>query len=63
LEIVESIVKKAVLGRNLEGEHYLDADMITDAIRIHSSFNVIHLETMIKVDIFVLKNQPHHQKA
>jgi len=51
------------LVRNLESEYYIDADMITDAISRHSSFNIIHLETMIKVDVFVLKEQPYHQKA
>ncbi|MBC8229537.1 hypothetical protein H8E77_08325 [bacterium] len=51
------------LVRNLESEYYIDAGMITDAIRRHSSFNIIHLETMIKVDVFVLKEQPYHQKT
>ena len=32
---------------------YADDDMIRDAIVHRSSFNVIHLETMFKVDVFV----------
>jgi hypothetical protein len=32
--------------------------MMRDAIRRHSSFNVIHLETMFKVDLFVAKPRP-----
>lgn len=32
---------------------YADAEMMRDAIREHSSFNLIHLDTMFKVDIFV----------
>ncbi len=34
---------------------YADVEMICDAIRRHGSFNLIHLETMFKVDIFVTK--------
>jgi len=34
---------------------YADAEMMRDAIHCHSSFNVIHLETMFKVDVFVTK--------
>jgi hypothetical protein len=39
----------------LETEFYIDAEMISEAIRHRSSFNVIHLATMFKVDIFILK--------
>lgn len=37
----------------LEGEFYLDAPAIREAVRQQASFNVIHLETMFKADIFV----------
>lgn len=33
--------------------YYVDADMIRDAIRRRSSFNVVHLATMMKVDVFI----------
>jgi hypothetical protein len=46
------------LVSSLEGEFYIDADMILDAIQHTSSFNLIHLETMFKVDIFILKLRP-----
>jgi hypothetical protein len=36
-------------------DFYVDADMIRDAITRRASFNVIHLKTMFKADIFVLK--------
>jgi len=42
----------------LAGTFYLDTDSIHDAIRKHSSFNVIHLATMFKVDIFIPKGRP-----
>ena len=43
------------LVRDLEGEFYVEADMIRDAIRDRASFNLIHLESMLKVDIFVFR--------
>ncbi|MBL8205318.1 MAG: hypothetical protein JNM09_13870 [Blastocatellia bacterium] len=38
----------------LETEFYLDAKTIRSAILHQRSFNIIHLETMFKADIFVL---------
>lgn len=46
------------LVRALEGEFYLDAEAMRDAVRRRQSFNLIHLATMFKVDIFVLKRRP-----
>ncbi|MBA4158489.1 MAG: hypothetical protein H0X65_13575 [Gemmatimonadetes bacterium] len=43
----------APLVAALEGEFYLDAPAIREAVRQQASFNVIHLETMFKADIFV----------
>jgi len=40
---------------------YVDVEAIGDAIHRRSSFNVIHLETMFKVDIFVPKQRPFEQ--
>lgn len=42
------------LVKAFEAEFYIDADMIRDAIQHRSSFNIIHLGTMFKADIFVL---------
>ena len=38
-----------------EAEFYIDGDMIKEAIQRHKSFNLIHYETMFKVDIFIPK--------
>lgn len=46
------------LVTSLESEFYIDAGMILDAIQHVSSFNLIHLETMFKVDVFILKQRP-----
>jgi hypothetical protein len=43
------------LASLLRGSFYVDADMIRDAVRRRASFNVIHLATMMKVDVFVLR--------
>jgi len=37
----------------LAQDFYIDADMINDAIRRRASFNIVHLATMLKVDVFV----------
>ena len=46
------------LAKALEAAFYIDTDMIQEAIQHGSSFNVIHLDTMFKIDIFVLKDDP-----
>lgn len=43
------------LVRALGDAFYADVEMIRDAVRRRSSFNLIHLETMFKVDVFVAK--------
>jgi hypothetical protein len=47
------------LVEKLKAEFMIDADMIYDSIKRHSCFNIIHFETMFKVDIFILKNNPY----
>jgi len=37
----------------LAGDFYVDAGMIRDAIQRRASFNVIHLATMFKADVFI----------
>lgn len=49
------------LARILGDTFYMDVEAIRDAIRCRSSFNVIHLETMFKVDIFVSKQRSFDQ--
>ena len=52
LEEVGALVK--ALGTDF----YADEEMIRDAIRHHGSFNLIHLATMFKVDVFTRKERP-----
>ncbi len=49
------------LVASLGEEFYADAEMIRDAIRRRSSFNVIHLATMFKADIFSLQEDAWSQ--
>lgn len=42
----------------LGGDFYADETAIRQAIQRRSSFNLIHLTTLFKVDIFVSKNRP-----
>ena len=48
----------APLAQVLADSFYVDVEAIRDAIRRRSSFNVIHLETMFKVDVFVSRERP-----
>ncbi len=43
------------LAGALDGAFYVDADMVRDAVKRRASFNVIHLATMFKADVFILR--------
>ena len=45
----------------LQDEFYIDEEMIADAIQRNSSFNIIHRETMFKVDVFLPSPRPFLQ--
>jgi hypothetical protein len=46
-------VHATAFAAQLADEYYADADVIADAIRRRAMFNVIHLATMMKVDVYV----------
>jgi hypothetical protein len=50
-----------VLATRLGSAFYADVDSIMNAIKNKISFNLIHLETMFKVDIFPLKERAFEQ--
>ena len=56
LEHVRSLVSA------MEGEFYIDEGAVHQAVQSRASFNVIHLETIQKVDIFVLSDHPLSQE-
>ena len=44
-------------------EYYADEVMIRDAVARRASFNVLHLPTMFKLDVFVQKDRPFDREA
>ncbi|MEA3375177.1 MAG: hypothetical protein U9R72_03125 [Chloroflexota bacterium] len=46
------------LARMLGDVFYADQATMREAVRRHASFNLIHLETVFKVDVFVAKLRP-----
>ena|SRR5579884_525955 len=50
------------LVKQLRSRYYIDEDMIRDAIRRCTEFNVIHFDTMLKVDIFIPKTRLFDQE-
>jgi hypothetical protein len=53
----------APLVAALHGAYYVPEQRIHDAVARRSSFNVIHLDTMVKVDVFVSRDRPFDQRA
>ena len=51
------------LKRLLQSTYYIDEDMIRDAIKRRSEFNLLHLDTMFKVDVFIPKTRPFDQEV
>jgi hypothetical protein len=49
------------LVQTLRDAFYIDTEAVRDAIRQRSSFSVIHLTTMFKVDVFIPKTRPFDQ--
>ncbi|MFH1009343.1 MAG: DUF6036 family nucleotidyltransferase [Candidatus Latescibacterota bacterium] len=65
VDMVSDIKPKHVrsLVSMLESSYYIDENMILDAIRRGSSFNMVHLETMLKIDVFIAKNSPYEMET
>jgi hypothetical protein len=53
IEHIDSLVSK------LKGIYYVDAELIAEAIDRRASFNIIHLDTMLKIDVFVLGSREY----
>lgn len=49
----------APLAAALRGDYYADEELIREAIRRRSSFNVIFLPQYFKIDVFVVKDTPY----
>ena len=51
------------LIQNLNESYFIDEEMIIDAIKNKSSFNLIHLSTMMKIDVFISKDKLFDKKS
>lgn len=60
-ELAESHERAFVAA--LSDAYYVPEARVRDAILRRASFNVIHLETMLKVDVFVSKGRPFDRRA
>lgn len=43
--------------QDLEKDYFIDENMINDAVKNKSSFNLIHLRTLMKIDVFISKEK------
>lgn len=46
---------------SLQDDFFIDEEMIADSIHHNSSFNIIHRDSMFKVDIFIPQPRPFQQ--
>lgn len=53
----------APLVAALRDTYYVPEERIRDAVARRASFNVIHLESMLKVDVFVSRDRPFDRRA
>ena len=51
------------LAHQLEGAYYVSVDQMRTAAADRRSFNLIHLATMFKIDVFVSKGRPFDRSA
>jgi hypothetical protein len=53
----------APLVAALQDAYYVPVERIRDAVARRASFNLIHLESMLKVDVFVSRDRPFDRRA
>lgn len=65
VDMVAALTAEHVAGLvpRLESVYYISEAAIQEAISRKSSFNLVHLETMMKVDVFILKTRSFDQAA
>lgn len=51
------------LTEMLKSEYYIDEEAIRDAVKRKASFNIIHLETMFKIDIFLKEENSYSEEV
>lgn len=65
VDIVADLTENKVdnFVQSLRSTYYIDANMIREAIKRQSCFNLIHLATSYKIDVFVLKNRKFDRQS
>ena len=51
------------LARELAADFDADEEMMREAISLRRSFNLVHYETMWKVDVFVMNDRPYDAES
>jgi len=47
----------------LADEYYIEGSTVREAVRVRGSFNIIHLGSMLKIDVFVLRDDDYEREA
>jgi hypothetical protein len=65
IDLVADLSEKDIgaLVRDLGDDYYSEEDAMREAVRRRATFNLIHLATMVKVDVFALKTRPYDIEA
>lgn len=65
VDLVAAIKQEHIqpLKEALQDRYFIDTDMILEAIQRQSSFNLIHLDTMIKIDVFISKGEAYQKEV
>lgn len=65
IDVVAALRREHIepLVSRLHGAYYIEADQIRQAIEQRRSFNIIHLATMYKIDVFIMKDRPYDDVA
>ncbi len=65
VDIVAALAETKVdaLVQRLHAIYYIDANMIREAIHRRSCFNLVHLTTSYKIDVFILKDREFDRQS
>ena len=48
---------------SLKGDYYISREAMLEALRTKGSFNIIHIESAFKIDIFICKTEPFYRQV
>ena len=61
VDIIAAVEERHIrpLMSALQDAYYIDAEMIREAVQLASSFNLVHLDSVIKIDVFCAKTKSY----